>query len=319
MDKQDALETVTRWLNHELVDDYEVNDLVRRDPEWRQALHDALAMFTRLRFFRRHRNDTLSVALDRNEIRQAERFHGLILNMPLPHEGDGAALKALLTPGGILFYADIPGEHTRTRLCPWGAKEFVWRDRVLELTFELVEQEERQAWRRSRAANDVCALAYGAGHSRALEHALNTVDDLKGYWASHLANAAHAFDESLEEPDDLQEHLAMLVRLRVGLDVLARRLCDGILDFELAEADALLEQHKEGLLLLDDEFWRYLDYDEDGPVDKTKWWRFPQLLDEKVPTCVVLAALEELARAQGLAVDTESVEEEDDPDFDSFL
>lgn len=289
-------ETIRAWLNNELKDEdllWDLPDLVRRDPMWNEALHQELEMFSQLRFFKQRSRDTLAIARDEHEIDQAEDFRGLILNMPLPHEGPKASLKAVLGEKGIFFYADIPYEERRIKLCRWGEQQFVWRDRVLNMTFQLVEQDLSPTTTRRRTADDICSLAFGTGHSRALEFALEVIEDIRGFWVDILANAAHSFEYGLEVVDEEQEHMvADLVRLRIHLDLLARRLRNGGLDLELGNVDELLFPHRAGTLVIDDRNYRRLL--EEGDVSSSSWWGYPQHLDEVVPRALVLEVLESL-------------------------
>ena len=292
--KQEMLETVNNWLNGKLSweDESDVAGRVSgypRENPWRDAYNEALSMFKDVHHRRLGRGDSLRVALDEHEIKQAMAFGGLCLNMPIPHEGRDASLLAVLTPEGVLFFTDIPHEERRSRLAPWGTKTFRWSDGVLDITFTLHECDFGVHTRMRQAATEVCSLAFGAGHSRAAEHVLNVIGHLQGYWVDVLANAAHAFKEALEDTRELEDQVATLLCLRVHLDILARRLSDPCIDFELEDADELLAKHKEGLLLLDERTYDRLT--EEGPLDKHSWWGFPLLLEERVPVWWIEEAL----------------------------
>ena len=315
MTKQEILDQVSRWLNGKLEGDEadEVHHQVTAHPRegnpWRDALNEELSLFKNLHVRRRQRRDSLCVALDKHEISQAKRFNGLVLSMPLPHRD--ASLEAVVSPEGLLLYVDEPHEEVRVRLIPWGTTEFRWSDRVVDIIFQITEHTDPVEWRCTRAADDLCALAYGAGHSRALEHALNVIEDIKGFWLDQLATADHVFEEGLDGPEDLEHLVDRLLRLRIHLDILAKRLSDGYLDMELDEVDELLAKHKAGLLLLDDR--TYYASLEDGPVSLQSWWGYPKLLEQRVPRAYVELALEELALERGVTLEDDDDVEDTDP------
>lgn len=291
MTTENITEKVQGWLNNDLSpeEEWEVAEFVEAGGAWRDAYNEALQMFKNVHFTRSARRDSLRVAVDEHETKQAIAFGGLCLNMPMPHKGGGASLLAVRTPEGILFFTDIPNEEQRCRLAPYGTKTFRWCDRVLDITFTMHEHDFGLSERMRHAANDVCQLAYGTGHSRAIEHCLNVIEDLQGYWVDVLANASHAFEEALEDTEDLEQQVMTLLSLRIHLGILARRLNDPALDFALDDADALLAPHKSGLLLLDER--TYTRFIEGVTVKPESWWGFPLLLEEQVPRHLVLQTL----------------------------
>ena len=313
----DIKQTVEDWLNNKLEGEVaeEVHDLVTAYPRegnpWRDALNEALSIFQDLRVARRSRRDSLGVALDEHEIDQAKRFGGCVLSMPLPHRD--ASLEAVVTPEGILFHVEEPHEEIRTWLVPWGTKEFRWSDRVVDITFQITERVDPVEWRCRQAANDICALAYGTGHSRALEHAVNVIEDIHGYWLDQLAMAEHVLEEGLlEESTELEHQVASLLCLRIHLDILAKRMCDGYLDLMLEEVDELLAPHQAGLLALDDD--RYQECLRSCVVSERtvmkSWWGYPALLEQQVPRAYLELALEELALERGVTLE-DDVEDTD--------
>jgi hypothetical protein len=261
---------------------------------WRDAYNEELRMFETVHYTRMSRTDGLSVAVDVHEMETAKSFSGRLLSMPAPHLGSKASLEAVATPDGLLFHITNPDIHEdeRRRFVPYGAKQFRWWDRTLDITFTLQEYEPGTAERLRKRADDLCSLAYGTPHSRALEFALVVVEDLKGYWRDLLASASHAFTEALDTEDELDHLVNRLLRLRIHFDLLARRLCDPALDFELDEADDLLAAHKDGLLLISERAYR--DSLEDGPVSPSSWWGYPLLLDQEVPRHMIENLLEQM-------------------------
>jgi len=286
-------ERMTRWLNNDLTEDeeWEMEDSIH-DPEWRAALNEVLSPFTKLHVWHRTRSESLSVALDEHELEQAQNFGGLFLNMPMPHRGPDVSLKATPSTKGVLVYVDDPQEKTRCCLIPWGTKEFYWGDGVLNLTFTVTEEREPVNWKCQRAASELCSLAFGQGHSRALEHALNVIDQIKGFWLDRLASAAHAFEHgTLEDTDELELDVGSLLRLRIHMDILAERMCDGFLDMELIDMDKLLAPHKDGIFIIPSRPYELIM--EEGPVSTGSWWGCRKRLDEQFPKWMLYQALDE--------------------------
>lgn len=293
MDRQNHIRD---WLNGKLdaEQEWELDHELATPGPWRDAYNEVLRMFENVHYSRDSRESSLAVAVDEHELEQAKSFMGRLLSMPTPHLGSKASLEAVATPKGLLFHITDPDDHRDERhdLVPYGTETFRWRDRILDMKFTLHEHDWGVDHRLHRRADDLCSLAYGTPHSRALEFALVVVEDLVGYWRDLLASAAHAFNEGLHTEDALDYKVNRLLRLRIHFSILARRLGDPALDFELDAADALLAEHKDGLLLISErEYQMSLD---DGPVSTKDWWGFPLLLEQEVPRALVLSILEEM-------------------------
>src|SRR5690606_29316046 len=219
---------------------------------------------------------SLDVAHDEGERPSA----AMLLDLPLPHLGDGVRLRGRAFVGAVHFEVEGGSSPRRALVGPGDA--FHLDDSVVGPidAKRLFEEPSRldDAW---HGVASVRSLALGNERSsRSLEVAKAVSSSLEsGTLLDGLKRAQDVFHSGADEDDESAWALAAL-EARLALEVLADRLDDPGLDEALERADAAAGPFGNGLLLISDADWQNATHDCE--IEPQCWWGVRARLDERV-------------------------------------